>query len=71
MVETERPITPLPSLPVPTPIEKKVPVEYVPYPNQFTFPTILPQTGTSLEEKGVRIIQNPKIDLVPPSWAQP
>ena len=71
VVETERPITPLPSLPVPTPIEKKVPVEYVPYPNQFTFPTILPQTGTSLEEKGVRIIQNPKIDLVPPSWAQP
>jgi len=46
-------------------------VEYVPYPNQFAFPTILPQTGTSLEEKGVRIIQNPLINLVPPTWARP
>ena len=72
--EQEEPTTETPEQPEPQPqpeqLSPTVPTTYIPYPNQFSFPNLLPQTGTPLLER-TSIIQNPKLNLTPPTWAQP
>lgn len=71
--EQEEPTTETPEpqeQPQPEQLSPTVPTTYIPYPNQFSFPNLLPQTGTPLLER-TSIIQNPKLNLTPPTWAQP
>ncbi len=65
-VEPELPILPV----MPDPIKKETPPMYIPFPNLFKFPKMLPQSGTPLTQR-TSIILHPRINITPPKWAKP